>query len=514
MTTTTSYKSSDVVRMFDILTELSEVTRQAEKRKLMQEIVEHPAAQVAEDIFKYALDWRISFGVKPAKIGEYRFNGSASTAHLVHEDFVELCKQLASGELSGNAARSAVKIFLNSCYTVDQQRWYHAVLDKHLRMGVDVLVNEFFPGLIEVYDVPKGAALIKQKTQEIVPSVKKRLSYPLKSEPKLDGYAILTYVNLDQEIAECRTSGGEALVAMQPFADRILARILKVGVRDWLTDEFYVDGEVTATYGSREADAQWSDAWGKAGALAQSLQPRKSGKTPKLSVEMQTMLDCDLTYTTYDIFPASAMIAPVAVFPPKRHMELERLFSRTKLKYIEVIEQVECASWAETQAQHKLWVAAGYEGSIYRMQDTPIWSAGSRCRNNYVKQKDYQRVDAVILNIEEGSGKYEGSGGAFVCWMPERKAVTKSTILGDALRAWVWKHRREILGYWVEITMDASVAGNAHKARNPVARFRHDQRCVTGHELAAMFKAAKIPMPKDFPQMEFKTFHKELASMK
>ena len=499
-----------ILNIFKTFDAIAATGTKAKVAELMTHLVKHPKRYVAEDVFYYALDWRVTFGVKPPDIStlvatksQYIFSPNEA-----HTEFVALADDLNARKITGNAARGAVNDFLTSCNDL-QKRWYYAVFDKKLRMGVDTLIYEYFPGLVEIFDVPKGAALVKQKTQCILPNVKKRLTYPLMSEPKYDGYAILTEIDLVARTARTLTSGGTELPAMQGYANAILKQVLKKKVPSILTSRFYIDGEITSTYGERAEDLQWQSSWGKAGALVQA--GSKTGDP--LNKIMRTMIAEDLTYNVYDIFPTTAMKNRVDIFPPFRHETIDYLFPADAVPGVEVTPQVPCKSWEEAQIQHKKWVKLGYEGSIYRMRDTPIWSAGNRWRHNYVKQKDYQRVDGVILGVEEGSGQYKGMAGAFICWMPSRKAKTKSTVLGAAARDWVWKHRHEILGYHVEITIDASVTGNAQASRNPVARFRDDQMAEGGKTLEAMYVAAKIPIPANIPQMPFQKFFRQLAML-
>lgn len=514
MTKITSRMVDEAISGFTGIAETSGKLAKAKRLALLKDNV------VAQKLFALALGPE-QFYIKPPKLSEVaRASASEEPAALrvIYSDFLKLTTELSGNIITGNAARRAVLLFFGSCWHDDARRWFHAVLEKKLRMGVETAIEDVWPGLIPVFSVPKGKALIRQQTQEIDPLVFKRLKFPCVSQPKKDGYAGPFKVDLKAETCVALTSDGMELPALKGYCQVILRACLDLEIDPVFGDVFFVDGEIESEYGKREADMRWASSWGKTGALVKAGIKRKGFSAESITPEIRGMIADDIRITLYDAYPERALHEPVKIRYSKRRALCKAVVREAQAftigKNISLIAQAPCKNWEEAQAQHQIWVEEHKaEGSIYRMDDTPIYAAGNRWRYNYIKQKDYANVDAVILGIEEGTGRNAGTAGAFICWMPERKAITKSTVLGDALKRWVWHNKTALIGYNVEITMDAGNTGAVAVARNPVSRFRDDQQPVVGKDLLAMFKAAKVEPPKSIPTMPFRSFYKELAAL-
>lgn len=110
------------------------------------------------------------------------------------------------------------------------------------------------------------------------------------------------------------------------------------------------------------------------------------------------------------------------------------------------------------------WVAAGYEGMMYRLGDCPYTvpnePAGLRNqrinersrflsdKNNRVwhllKRKDWQDDDFPIVGMTEGEGKQRGMLGAFICITPGGQRFHVGSGVTDAERVHYWELAPEL----------------------------------------------------------------------
>jgi DNA ligase-1 len=82
------------------------------------------------------------------------------------------------------------------------------------------------------------------------------------------------------------------------------------------------------------------------------------------------------------------------------------------------------------------------------------------CKRSYgwLKMKPFIEVTLKVIDVEEGTGKNEGSAGALVCeGIDEDKhiRVNVGTGLSDDLRDSIWSDIESVVGQLVEVRADA-----------------------------------------------------------
>jgi DNA ligase-1 len=124
-------------------------------------------------------------------------------------------------------------------------------------------------------------------------------------------------------------------------------------------------------------------------------------------------------------------------------------------------------------------IEKGYEGIMVK----PV-NGYYECKRSYgwLKMKPYIEVTLTVTDIEEGTGKNEGSTGALVCEGTDEGKhikVNVGTGLSDANRDDIWNNSDAVLGQLVEVRADAitiSQDGDDYSLRFP--RFK----CFRGFE--------------------------------
>lgn len=101
-------------------------------------------------------------------------------------------------------------------------------------------------------------------------------------------------------------------------------------------------------------------------------------------------------------------------------------------KLISVVEYNECATLEDARIACAKYVGSGWEG-IYCKSSYHIQEAGKRVKNALkFKQKNSTIVE--IIGIDEGTGKYEGMIGAFICKDENGMQVNVGSGLTDSIR--------------------------------------------------------------------------------
>jgi DNA ligase-1 len=97
----------------------------------------------------------------------------------------------------------------------------------------------------------------------------------------------------------------------------------------------------------------------------------------------------------------------------------------------------------------------GLEGIMIKNKESPY-----ECKRSsaWMKWKPVITVDLEVVDIQEGTGKYEGSFGSFICEGVEDGKLIKVHVgsgITDDQRTEYWKNRKKLKGMVVEIMADA-----------------------------------------------------------
>lgn len=514
-------------KVFDCFDAIAATTKRTEKHQLLASMAKsktmHTLLSMVFGKHKYYITAKSVEYTGKASITKHRF----STTDEALEKFVHICWLLHANKISGNAAKETVNEFFAAVKKSkdihkNTHKWLLCILDKNLRIGIDTSVQEIFPDIIEAFGIPKGIALIEQKTGKMVPRAVKMITYPCEVEPKKDGFNISFVCDLENNTVKAVSSDNEELPALRRYAKTVLASVQK-HLQDipavFGRKIIVIDGEVESSFNpKKQSDAsKWKSSWGKTSALCKAGIKKTGFDADSIDEEIAKMLANDLKFTFYESYKNTAHRELFSVARSVRRKFFTKIAVTAASMYkresaFSAIEYVTCKSKKELESAHQKNIENGEEGSIIRMPDVGVL-ADSKWRGNFVKYKAYANEDAVILGVVEGTGRNAGRAGAFWTYLPARKQFTKVTVPGDLVKEWVWKNRNVLHGFWIEIIGAQDNTAGANASRNPVmARFRHDQTPMVLGDIQKLCAKAKITIPsKD--NMGVKVFSKAMAKV-
>jgi len=397
--------------MYQIIREL-----EADNSRLAKEAIierEKDNTELLEGI-QLALSPYITFGVKKVP----SFSGPDGQG-LPWEAFKELCELLATRQLTGDDARSAIELALSASTSAQWNDWYRRILIKDLRCGVsEKTVNKIVKGAVPVFEcmLAHDGANHEKKIKGV-----KLL------EPKLDGVRCVTIVDYSARTVVQYTRNGKVLENFSHITDSLLTHI------DDLGRSYVLDGEVV------------SDSF-------QTLMKQVHRKDDVQSGDARLML--------FDMIPLSEFKEGKSTLGQRRRTNLLRSFKSTcdKCGNIDIIPQIEVnldemVGEVQFKEFNKEAIEKGFEGIMIKDPN-----AMYECKRSasWLKMKPFIEVSLTVLETEEGTGKNEGKMGALVCEGTEDGKLIKVNVgsgFTDEDRDEFWSCKVD--GQVVEVRADA-----------------------------------------------------------
>mgnify|MGYP003321606686 FL=1 len=168
----------------------------------------------------------------------------------------------------------------------------------------------------------------------------------------------------------------------------------------------------------------------------------------------------DAYFALFDFLPLDEFKTGRSSLPLTKRKELLRGFERsdyfkdcillTKHTVLNIEDDAD-----KFKAMNQEAIDKGYEGIMVK----PI-NGAYECKRSYgwLKMKPFIEVTLKVIDVEEGTGKNEGSAGALVCeGIDEDKhiRVNVGTGLSDDLRDSIWSDIESVVGQLVEVRADA-----------------------------------------------------------
>jgi len=168
----------------------------------------------------------------------------------------------------------------------------------------------------------------------------------------------------------------------------------------------------------------------------------------------------DAYFALFDFLPIDEFRTGSGTLPLIKRKELLKGFEHsghfkdciinTKYQVINIEDDADKFKEINNEAIEK-----GYEGIMVK----PI-NGMYECKRSYgwLKMKPYIEVTLKVIDIEEGTGKNEGSTGALICEGTDEGKFIKVNVgtgLSDDLRDDIWNHADSVVGQLVEVRADA-----------------------------------------------------------
>ena len=371
---------------------------------------------------KMGLDKLYTFGIKQVPVSEQDGQGLSWT------NFVELAEALYRRELTGHAARDAVKLAMDVATKSQWNDWYRRILIKDMRAGF---------GEKSVNSVAKK----QKKPQYAVPVFEVMLAHDGANhegkitgkklvEPKLDGVRVVTVVDFESRTVVMYTRNGKELVnfphIVKAFEDNL----------DNFARSYVFDGEVVST----SFQALMKEVYRKENAQAQ-----------------------DARLMLFDVIPLSEFkLGESAMGQRRRSAFLRENFSKifADSGCIDIITQREFdldvfTDEIEFRDYNKQMVTEGFEGIMIK---DPNGKWEGKRSTAWLKQKPFIEVSLEIVAVEEGTGRNLDRLGAVICQgRDDGKDIQVNVGSGftDSDRKEYWEARDSLLGQVIEVRADA-----------------------------------------------------------
>jgi DNA ligase 1 len=386
---------------------------------------------------RMALDPLYTFGVK--QVPEASTDGQG----LAWANFKVLAQQLNRRELTGHAARDAIKLCMDTATVAQWNYWYRRILIKDLRCGVsEKTINKIKKGAVPVFE----CMLAHDGTNHENKITGKKLL-----EPKLDGVRVLTLVDMQSRTAIQFSRNGKVLENFSHITRAIEDNI------DLIGRSVVLDGEIVSS----------------------SFQELMKQVHRKENVQAD-----DAVLMLFDIIPLSEFRQGKSIMGQKRRSNMlkgmKEIFS--KIGNIGIVPQIEVdldsyVGELEFKEFNKTAIVDGYEGILVKDPNAPYV-----CKRHvaWLKIKPFLTVDLAVVGVEEGTGKNTGKLGALVCEGTDQDKFIRVNVgsgWSDDQRSEIWSNKDSIIGQIVEVKADCITksqdAENTYSLRFPrFERFR------------------------------------------
>ena len=399
---------------------------EADNSRLAKEAILAAAMDEGLDEFfegvRMALDKLYTFGIKQVPVSDTDGQGLSWT------NFLELATGLHTRQLTGHAARDAVKLAMDVATKEQWNDWYRRILIKDLRCGVsEKTVNSVAKKAKKPdYTVPVFECMLAHDgaNHEAKITGKKIL------QPKLDGVRVLTVVDLEQGTVTQYSRNGKVLENFHHITEGLHK------YKDSFLRSMVIDGEIVSK-------------------SFQDLMKQVHRKSDADAADARLMV--------FDMIPLFEFKQGKSTMGQRRRhnfvLQHKEVFDA--VGSIDIIPQVEVdldtfVGQIDYKDYNKQAIEAGFEGIMIKDPD-----AKYVCKRDvaWLKQKPFIEVSLSVTAVEEGTGKNEGRLGALVCEGVDdgkKIVVNVGSGLTDEQRAEFWAAKDTLIGQVVEVRADAA----------------------------------------------------------
>lgn len=385
-----------VMEVFDILEDLA---ANPSRNYKIAKLEEHKSNDVLREVVRLALDPFTQFYIR--KIPKYEATGSDSLVQAMDKLF-----ELSSRSLTGHAGIEHLTQVLTSL-SPKNAKVLERIIAKDLKCGVSTATaNDVWLGL--VVDYP--CMLASQYEQKLVD----KIQWPAMVQLKMDGMRFNAVVRDGQ--CEFKSRNGKTI--------DLLGNLEKEFVELANGIDTVFDGELLVKDDSGTLNRQTGN-----GIL------NKAGKGTIINTEAAMV-----HATIWDIIPYMYFIDSYCPTPYK-----DRFARLKEADKISIVPNFTVENIDEAQAKFKEYYDNGEEGIILKDMNAPWENKRSK---SLIKFKGELECDLKIVDVEDGTGKYEGMLGALVCESEDgiikvkvgsgfndedRKKIKKQDVLGKVV---------------------------------------------------------------------------------
>lgn len=338
------------------------------KTKLLKENVDN---ETLRDVVRLALDPFTQFHIR--KIPEY---SQIANTDIGLSEAIEQLWYLSSRTITGNRAIEHLRSILCNLPT-DKAKVIERIIQKDLKCGVQVsTANDVWMGLIKEYPV----MLCSPYEQKLVD----KINFPAYVQLKEDGMRFNAIV-IDNK-CEFKSRNGKTI----DLLGNLEADFVKMA--DGTACVF--DGELLVKIDGKIADRQTGNG---------ILNKANKGTISKEEAAL-------VTATVWDMIPYAYFIDGYCPVPYSTRFK--RLEDSVVSGSIGVVPSIIVDSLDEAKAIFEQYLIDGKEGIILK-DGNGVWE--DKRSKGQIKFKGELECDLKIVGVEEGTGKYAGKVGSFLC---------------------------------------------------------------------------------------------------
>jgi DNA ligase-1 len=404
----------------DIIARLEADNSRLAKEAVLEEAAREGLTEFFDGV-RMCLDKLYTFGVKqvPEKIEE---GGQG----LSWDNFRQLAEALYRRELTGHAARDAIKLAMDVATKEQWNGFFRLILQKDLRCGVsEKTVNKVLKKFKDIPPVPVFECMLAQDSA----NHQAKMTGKKIVQAKLDGVRCLTVIDYENKTVTQYSRNGIVFENFSHITEYLSQFIEEFG------RSMVIDGEVVSTnfqalmrQTRRKEDVNARDA-----RLAIfDVIPLVEFKRGRSTLGQRRRLNFLKNFE--NIFADSGFIDLV----PWREFDLD-VFT-DEIEYQDYVREL---------------VDQGFEGAMIKDVD-----AAYVCKRDtaWMKSKPFIEVSLTVTGYEEGTGRNEGRLGALICeGEDDGKSITVNCGSGftDSDRDELWEGRDSLVGQVVEVRADA-----------------------------------------------------------
>ena len=370
-----------MTKVQSILEKLENTNSQKEKIEILKTMNE-----TQKRWFKMCYNSLITFGVK--KIPEYTSeSNSLDTMSIM--DILE--KEFVTREITGNAAIERLRDILSNA---EEPEVVERLIKRDARCSVNsTLLNKVFPNLI-----PEIPCMLAQPMNE---KTLKNIKFPAFSQLKADGMRCIAFIT-SNNVRMFSRNGTE--IICEPLKNTLMTigQIEENLLSDNVT--LMLDGELICYKDNKLLDRKTSN-----GICNKVLKGTASENELNL-IQMQLWDIVKVDSNTFNPLEDKSY--------EKRLEDLYNILNMSVISKLEVIPTETVNSMEEALEHFQKMLSQGLEGTILKNQDAK-WS-NTRSKD-LVKLKEENTIDLLVVDIEEGSGDFEGGLGAIICETSDKK---------------------------------------------------------------------------------------------
>ena len=370
-----------MTKVQSILEKLENTNSQKEKIEILKTMNE-----VQKRWFSLCYNSLITFGVK--KIPEYTSeSNSLDTVSIM--DILE--KEFVTREITGNAAIERLRDILSNA---EEPEVVERLIKRDARCSVNsTLLNKVFPNLI-----PEIPCMLAQPMNE---KTLKNIKFPAFSQLKADGMRCIAFIT-SNNVRMFSRNGTE--IICEPLKNTLMTigQIEENLLSDNVT--LMLDGELICYKDNKLLDRKTSN-----GICNKVLKGTASENELNL-IQMQLWDIVRVDSNTFNPLEDKSY--------EKRLEDLYSILNTNSCSKLEVIPTEVVNSMEEALEHFQKMLSQGLEGTILKNQDAK-WS-NTRSKD-LVKLKEENTIDLLVVDIEEGSGDFEGGLGAIICETSDKK---------------------------------------------------------------------------------------------